>query len=280
MDPPATAPAVTWTAGAVARMLDLPPSTLRAWHRRYGLPLSAPQTGSHRRYGRADVDALLRMKHLIEQGLGTETAAARAFHDGGGTDVATLLTAVRDLKIDTATALLDAHLVDHDVVGTWERLCRPALAALADADRCVDLVHGLSWAIAAALHRVPAPRSAARPVLLACPEGERHTLPMEALRAALAEHSRAALFLGGSIPDTALRAAVARTDPAAVVLWSSRPAVPPRRVPAPRLVLAGPGWPRRTGRAARPATLAEAVALLTGGDRPTWSAPPTGVRHP
>jgi MerR family transcriptional regulator, light-induced transcriptional regulator len=265
MNQPVTAPAVTWTAGAVARMLGLPPSTLRAWHRRYGLPLSAPQTGSHRRYGRADVDALLRMKHLIEQGLGTETAAARAFHPGGGTDVATLLRAIRDLKIDTATALLEAHLVDHDVVGTWERLCRPALDAL-DGDRCIDLVHGLSWAIAAALHRIPAPRSAAPPVLLACADGDRHTLPLEALRAALAEHSRAALFLGGSIPDTALRDAIARTHPAAVVLWSTRPAAPPRRLRVPRLVLAGPGWPRRTPRAARPASLGEAVALLTSAD--------------
>ncbi|MFJ7216048.1 MerR family transcriptional regulator [Amycolatopsis sp. NPDC098790] len=259
-DTPATAPAVTWTAGAVARMLGLPPSTLRAWHRRYDLRLTTPQTGSHRRYGRADVDALLRMKHLIDQGLGAESAAARAFR-AGGTDVETLLSAVRRLKIDTATALLDAHLNGHDVAGTWEDLCRPALAAL-DGDRCVDLVHGLSWAIAAALHRIPAPAGASPPVLLACADGERHTLPLEVLRAALAEHGRAALFLGGSIPDTALRDAIARTGPAAVVLWASHAAEPPRRLPVPRLVLAGPGWPSRTGRAARPATLGDALVLL------------------
>jgi hypothetical protein len=266
MDPSAPAPAVTWTAGAVARMLELPPSTLRAWHRRYDLPLSAPQAGSHRRYGQADVHALLRMKHLIEQGLGTETAAARAFRTGRATGVDDLLSAVRRLRIDTATALLDAHLVDHDVLETWERLCRPALDALCgpDADRCVDLVHGLAWAVAAALHRVPAPVGTAAPVLLACADGERHTLPMEALRAALAERGRAALFLGASIPDFVLRAAVDRANPAAVVLWSSRPAAPPRPIRTTRLVLAGPGWPDRTGRTARPATLGDAVALLDG----------------
>jgi hypothetical protein len=242
-------------------MVGLPASTLRAWHRRYELPLATPQTGSHRRYGQADVHALLRMKQLIELGLSTETAAARAF---GATDVATLLSAVRRLEIDTATALLDAHLAGHGVTGTWEHLCRPALAALAgpDADRCVDLVHGLSWAVAAALHRIPAPTGAGPPVLLACADGERHTLPLEALRAALAEHGRAALFLGASVPATALRDAVDRTRPAAVVLWSSRPAAPPRRIRTDRLVLAGPGWPARTGRAARPATLGEAVTLL------------------
>jgi hypothetical protein len=255
------APATTWTAGAVARMVGLPASTLRAWHRRYELPLAAPQTGSHRRYGQADVHALLRMKQLIERGITTETAAARAF---GATDVTTLLTAVRRLEIDTATALLDAHLAGHGVAGTWEHLCRPALAALAgpDADRCIDLVHGLSWAVAAALHRIPAPTGAGPPILLACVDGERHTLPLEALRAALAEHGRAALFLGASIPTTALRDAVDRIRPAAVVLWSSRPATPPRRIRASRLVLAGPGWPAHTRQAARPATLGEAVALL------------------
>ncbi|MGW4526871.1 MerR family transcriptional regulator [Amycolatopsis sp. NPDC004378] len=252
--------AVTWTAGAVARMLGLPPSTLRAWHRRYDLPLSAPQTGSHRRYSRADVDALLRMRHLIERGLGAESAAARAF--GGATDVTTLLTAVRELKIDAAAALLDAHLAGHDVVGTWEDLCRPALSALSDDDRCTDLVHGLSWAIAAALHRVPAPAGTAAPVLLACTDGERHTLPLEALRAALAEHGRTALFLGGSIPEPALRDAVTRTRPSAVAVWSSSPAAVPHGLGAPRLVLAGPGWPARAGRAARPATLGDAVKLL------------------
>jgi len=258
------APAATWTAGAVARMVGLPASTLRAWHRRYELPLATPQTGRHRRYGQADVHALLRMKELIGLGISTETAAARAF---GATDVATLLTAVRRLEIDTATALLDAHLAGHGVAGTWEHLCRPALTALAgpDTDHCIDLVHGLSWAVAAALHRVPAPAGAGPPVLLACADGDRHTLPLEALRAALAEHGRAALFLGPSVPAMALRDAVDRTRPASVVLWSSRPATPPRPIRAARLVLAGPGWPAGAGQPARPATLGEAVALLSAG---------------
>lgn len=264
MDQPVTAPAVTWTAGAVARMLGLPPSTLRAWHRRYDLPLAAPQTGSHRRYGRADIDALLRMKHLIEQGHSTEAAAGRAFHPGGAPDVATLLTAVGALKIETATALLEAHLADHDVLRTWDGLCRPAFGALCgpDAERCVDLVHGLSWAVAAALHRIPTPAGAGPPVLLACVDGERHTLPLEALRAALAQHGRTALFLGASVPGAALHTAVERTRPAAVVLWSSSRKVPPR-LPASRLVLAGPGWPE-TARAEHPDTLGDAVTLLIG----------------
>jgi DNA-binding transcriptional MerR regulator len=248
-------------------MMDLPPSTLRAWHRRYDLPLSAPQNGSHRRYGQADVHALLRMKHLIQQGLTAEAAAARAFHSNGVTDVDTLLGAVRQLKIETVTALLEAHLVEHDVIETWDRLCRPALAALGrpDADRCIDLIHGLSWAITVALHRIPAPISTAPPILLACVEGERHTLPLEVLRAALAERRHSALFLGASIPEAALQDAVDRTDPAAVVLWSSRLTALPHRIRARRIVLVGPGWPTKPGQAPHPASVRDAVALLTAG---------------
>jgi DNA-binding transcriptional MerR regulator len=271
MDPPAAAPAaqaVTWTAGAVSRMLELPPSTLRAWHRRYRLPLSASQTGSHRRYDSADVRALLRMKHLIDQGFSTGTAAARAFHPDGGTDVDTLLTAVTRLDTDTAIALLEAQLSTHDVVHTWNEVCRPALEALggpaaADPGHCIDLVHALSWAITAALHRIPTPAGTGAPVVLACADGERHTLPLEALRAALAERGRAALLLGASIPEVALHDAIERTHPAAVVLWSSTAALPPRLPRTTRLVLAGPGWSSRIAGAASPATLGEAVALLT-----------------
>ncbi|WP_103349628.1 MerR family transcriptional regulator [Amycolatopsis sp. CA-128772] len=258
-----SAPAASWPAGTVARMLGLPPSTLRAWHRRYHLPLSAPQTGSHRRYSSTDVAALTRMKYLIEQGFSTESAARRAFHADGATDVVTLLAAVRQLKIDAATAFLEAHLAAHDVVATWEQLCRPALAALCgpDADHCIDLVQGLSWAIAAALHRVTTAAGAPPPVLLACAEGDRHTLPLEALRAALAEQGRTALFLGPSLPDTALQSAVDRTNPAAALVWASRAAGPLPRIRGTRLILAGPGWPA-TAAGEHPATLQEAVALL------------------
>ncbi|MEA5364161.1 MerR family transcriptional regulator [Amycolatopsis sp., V23-08] len=271
MESPGTAPAVqvvTWPAGAVARMLDLPPSTLRAWHRRYDLPLSAPQTGAHRRYGSADVRALVRMKHLIEQGFSAGSAASRAFDPGRGADVELLLDAVTRLDTETSIALLEAQLNADGVVATWDGLCRPALEALggpatADPDHCIDLVHVLTWAITVALHRVPAPVGTGAMVLLACADGDRHTLPLEALRAALAEHGRAALLLGASIPEGALRDAIQRTHPAAVVVWSSQPAQPPRLRDKARLVLAGPGWPARGPRARRPESLGDAVTLLT-----------------
>lgn len=123
-------------------------------------------------------------------------------------------------------------------------------------------MQGLSWAIAAALHRVATPAGAPPPGLLACAEGDRHTLPLEALRAALAEQRRTALFLGASLPDTALQSAVDRTNPAAAVVWASRDTGHLPRIRGTRLLLAGPGWPATADGGERPATLHDAVALL------------------
>jgi DNA-binding transcriptional MerR regulator len=265
----------TWTAGAVARMLAMPASTLRAWHHRYRLPLTGPQTGAHRRYTRADIDALLRMKQLIERGQSTESAAHLAFHPARGTNNAeNLIAAATNLDTETIVAVLDAHFSAHGVIATWTELCCPALNALGgptapDADHCIDLVHALSWAVSAALHRIPSPASTGRVVLLACVEGERHTLPLEALRAALAQNSVPARILGASLPWQALIDATERIAPTALVLWNSIENT--ADIPASlighdtRLVLAGPGWTGTStpSKAHQPDTLAEAVHLLT-----------------
>jgi MerR family transcriptional regulator, light-induced transcriptional regulator len=276
------APSVVFTAGAAAAMLRIPPSTLRAWHRRYQLPLEGQRAGRHRRYTAADIDALARMCRLIAEGVATESAAALAFHpvtDPDSARVDQVIDAAARLDADSLVALFGAHLDAHGVVDTWDRLCRPALSAYggphaADAARCVDVVHVLSWAIMAALHQVPtAAGPAGRPVLLACVEGERHTLALEALRAALAQRGVAARMLGANVEVTALRAAVRRGDvaPAALVLWAGRAhdadvvdfAALAR--PRTRLVVVGPGWTahQRSRRLSRPATLPAAVELLT-----------------
>lgn len=279
MSPPTTAPAdqePTWSAGAVARMLDVPASTLRGWHRRYQLPLARPQTGRHRRYTGTDIEALQRMRQLIAAGVTAESAAHHAFHGDRPltTGVADLLAAVERLDTETALTMLREHLSDRGVVETWTDLCCPALRRLGgpeatDIDGCVDLVHLLSWTITAALHRLPvAPTATGRTVLLACVPGERHTLPMEALRAAAGEHAVRVRFLGPSVPASAVVEAMSRTErpPIALVLWSSILAEldPTVRRGDTRLMLAGPGWDDVSvpGDVQRPRSLREAVDFL------------------
>jgi hypothetical protein len=88
-------------------------------------------------------------------------------------------------------------------------------------------------------------------VLLAAADEEQHTLPLEALAAALAEAGIPSRMLGARVPLEALTETVARTGPRAVVIWSQ---LPPTGNPAqlaqvlaaphrPLLVAAaGPGW--------------------------------------
>ncbi|MCR3750295.1 MerR family transcriptional regulator [Lentzea californiensis] len=262
----------TWTAGAVARLLGLPASTLRGWHRRYRVPAghtaAGAGSGRHRRYTAGDIQALRRMKELIDHGMSAQSAAQQAFYPAPAT-TGDLLAAVSRMDTDAAVALLEAHVRTHGVVHTWQTLCRPALNQLGgpratDAGRCVDLVHVLSWSITVALHRIPVPAPIGPVVLLACVEDERHTLALEALRAALALDGVPARLLGASIPLQALREALRRIDPAprALVLWAHRPtrldAVAELATPDTRLLLTGPGWPTAHAR-----SLADALSLLT-----------------
>ncbi|GAA4335764.1 MerR family transcriptional regulator [Streptomyces venetus] len=174
---------------------------------------------------------------------------------------------------------------------TWEELMVPTLRAVgrkweSSGDRYVEVEHLLSWHVSGTLRSVPlllprtAPPVGAPPVVLACTPGEQHTLPLEALTAALGERGVPTRTLGAAVPAEALLACVRRTGPVAVVLWSqtrSTASTPLARHVAglewgpsgarrrPVVLPAGPGWDRRAG-AGFPhcSGLRDAVATLSG----------------
>ncbi|MEV6006229.1 MerR family transcriptional regulator [Streptomyces sp. NPDC051976] len=192
---------------------------------------------------------------------------------------------------------LTALVREHGLTVAWEEVMVPTLRAVgrkweSSGDRYVEVEHLLSWHVSSTL-RGAALRSAGTvvpaavaPVVLACVPGEQHTLPLEALNAALAERGLATRMLGGAVPVEALVSAVRRVGPAAVVLWSQSPAtaVTPlaQRLAAttwgvrgarrrPLVMTAGPGWARRAPGpgTVRPRGLRDAVAALVracGGD--------------
>jgi DNA-binding transcriptional MerR regulator len=261
-----------WSAGAVARRLGIAPATLRSWNRRYRLGPVDHQPGRHRRYTEQDVAVLEAMCRLVGEGVPPTAAAAiarshtRAARSGkprtgprigqleGAERLARgLVQAALRLDAEFLISTLDHHFGTCGVDTTWTEVCVPALTALGrrvtpEGD-CVDAVHLLSWTIIAGLHRGAAPPpSSHRRVLLACTDGERHSLGLEALHAVLAGQGIPARMLGASVPATALAAAAERIHPAAVVVWSqvSRTAhsADLRRLKpiAGRIVAAGPGW--------------------------------------
>lgn len=284
----AAAPAPVWTVAAVARRLGVAPSTLRSWSLRYGIGPVGHHAGRHRRYTAADVAELDTMRRLTEEGIALPAAAAiaRARRCASTTSpvsaetVRRLIEAARQLDPDTPVAILETSLAERGVAATWNQLCRPALAAL-DTGSCIDAELLLSWSIATSLRRLPARPVASGPgeVLLACVAGEQHTLALEALFAALAEHHVCARMLGPSVPTSALLHAVESMHPAVVVVWAqvvrtARPTSLRRLIArADAVVAAGPGWhhgslPRSVTRAE---SLEDALALALAATAPRAS---------
>ena len=293
------------SAGAVARRLGVAVTTLRTWHQRYGLGPSEHVPGQHRRYTPADLARLEIMRRLTAEGV-TPAEAARwarqapaetspdvvgprpgTARDGGGLTIPLGRAGPVARGLARAAMRLDSvaigetitHALAADgVIATWDGLLRPVLAGIGERHAAtgalIEVEHlvsrSVSEAFAAVAHTQPVtgpPR-----ILLSCADEEQHSLPLEALSAALAEVGVSYRMLGARVPVEALLEAVNRTGPAAVVVWShTRTTADPGQLSAllgaprrPLLVLAaGPGWRADTLPAGvvRPVDLTEAVSL-------------------
>ncbi|WP_327038934.1 MerR family transcriptional regulator [Micromonospora maris] len=296
------------SAGAVARRLGVAVTTLRTWHQRYGLGPSQHVPGHHRRYTPADLARLEIMRRLTAEGVNPAEAArwARQAPDpvsgraprpvrsttaraGGGATIPVRRAGPVARGLARAAMRMDAEVISETiarsiatdgVVGTWDRLLRPVLVGIGERHAAtaalIEVEHLVSRCVSAAFAAVvagcPAPAGQPPRILLSCADEEQHSLPLEALAAALAEVGVNHRMLGARVPVTALLDAIDRTGPAAVVIWSHTrgtgdPAQLSALLGAPRrpllVIAAGPGWPADSLPAGvvHPGGLAEAVSL-------------------
>ena len=288
------------SAGAVARRLGVAVTTLRTWHQRYGLGPSRHEPGQHRRYTAHDLQRLELMLRLTAQGVAPAEAAAWArrtplavapaplpgvARDGGGQAIPLghaapaargLARAAMRLDVPAMRGILQTAVAEQGVIATWADVAVPVLIGIGErfeaTQRFVEVEHLFSRCVTEVLAAVPRPPAEPARVLLAAADEEQHTLPLEALSAALAQAGVPARLLGGRVPPTALADAVTRTGPTAVVLWSQVPETgDPGQLarvaahPHPPLLLAaaGPGWPAELPAGVAHLTdLPEAVYLL------------------
>lgn len=314
---------VSLTTGSLARRLGVSPTTLRSWDRRYGIGPEVRADGRHRRWSPRDVAVLEAMCRLTSSGVPPAEAARAAKKTAGAPpdtpaqpvepaaperSKAAGSLPLGDVRLECrglarAAVRLDAPAVEEQLTGAvarygvvvaWQEVMVPTLHAVgrkwaSSGDRYVEVEHLLSWHVSTVLRRStrpPAPSAEAAvtgPVLLACVPGEQHTLPIEALNAALGELDVPTRMFGAAVPAEALTAAVQRLGPSAVVLWAqarSTASAPlaghlagtqwgmkgARRRPV--VVLGGPGWSGRSARGMlRPSSLEDALAVLSGTHR-------------
>ncbi|WP_250032162.1 MerR family transcriptional regulator [Paractinoplanes maris] len=295
------------TAGAVARRLGVAVTTLRTWHQRYGLGPSEHVPGHHRRYNGQDLDRLQVMRRLTAQGVTPAEAAAwaqrmplsaspddlpaRSARDGGGhaiplgpADPAARGLARAAMRLDgpAMREILETVIAERGVVRAWDEVAMPVLIGIGEryesTQRFIEVEHMISRAVTEVLGSVTRPDSSISPkVLLAAADEEQHTLPLEALAAALAEAGVPCRLLGPRVPPAALANAIDRTGPTVVVLWSQTPSSSDpgqlARVassPHPPLLTAaaGPGWPAPLPDGVVQLTsLADAVATVVAATR-------------
>jgi len=220
-------------------------------------------------------------------------APLEAARDGGGNTIAVgragpeargLGRAATRLDTPAMREILENAVAQHGVVRTWDSIVVPVLVGIGErhaaAGRLVEVEHLLSRCVTEVLGAVPRPPGDRLPrILLSCADEEQHSLPMEALAAALAEHGVPSRLLGARVPPEALADTIVRTGPTAVVVWSHAPATgDPTQLTrllggrqGPLLVAAaGPGWQEAEMPPQIPVvrSLAEAVRITLAVARP------------
>ena len=290
--------ALTWSVGGVAERLDLAPSTLRTWDRRYGIGPSQRTEGGHRRYDEVDIQRVRLMAQLTGRGVPAGTAArvatsvdaaglASALGPGTGfpaagqgasnSAVEAIVSSAAALDADGLARIYQRVTRESDLVSAWTSVLAPALRRIgerwSDGSLGVDSEHLASELLVTELRSLTRANRARvggrREVVLASADEEQHYLPLVAIEAELSLQGIGCVFLGPRVPVEALIDLVGRASPPVVFLWASigRPANDPlwaalSSVERPlKLVVGGPGWPEDLEVASPSVTMVRANSL-------------------
>lgn len=222
-----------------AELCGVLPATLRAWERRYGVPVPRRTASAYRLYTADDVELVRRMRELVDGGVSPAEAARmvlasttpfaandtqRPGTDGLELARARLLAATQrydaaaiDAELTRLSMLLDAQTL-------YERVLGPVVVDVGQrwhsGTLSVAQEHLLSERVETALRA--ALRTLERPdgpiALLACIETETHVLGLLGAALRFASSGARVVMLGAVTPPSAIADAVASIDPRVVGL--------------------------------------------------------------
>ncbi|HEX6350813.1 MAG TPA: MerR family transcriptional regulator [Candidatus Dormibacteraeota bacterium] len=223
----------------LAKVTGLSPVLIRAWERRYGVPVPSRTEGGHRRYSREQAELVRRAALLVRSGLRAAEAIARARTEGAPAPPLDLVEVAELAELlvggDAVQALdrLRAAWLALGFDATLEELALPALRDIgvgwasgrySVAEEHVATGVVMSW-LGTVRSELPATDLGAPRYLLATPEGEQHGLAVWALELLLRLRGVPSRALGASVPTDDLAQETRRFGVAGVVLGVARPAL-------------------------------------------------------
>ena len=233
--------------GVVAEQTGVPAPTLRAWERRYGVPVPQRTASGRRVYTPADIQQVVRLKRLSESGvppsvgalslgLAVPTQADETDHGAHTEAVSSILGAIDQYD----PSLLEAELrrVMHltSPLSFFRGVMVPVMSCLSqrwpnDSNLTIAQEHlttEIFRLVAQDLHRLSRPAQPAYTCIVACSTDEVHVLPLYAIAFWLAARNVRSIVLGARTPPTAVAEAVKALRPDFVAL--SATVVPTKNV--------------------------------------------------
>jgi len=232
-----TAGAGPFRIQAAAELSGVPAATLRAWERRYGVPVPRRTASAYRLYNADDVELVRRMRLLVTEGispaeaarvvLGSAPAVSEDEHvpiDGLELAQGRILAATQrwdasaiDLELLRLSMLLDAQTM-------FERIVAPVLVEVGSRWERGDLSVGqehlvterLEAAVRASLRGLE--RQDGPLVLMACIDAEQHVLALLGAALRFAASGARVVVLGATTPPSAIADAVRSMAPRLVAL--------------------------------------------------------------
>ncbi len=243
---------------AVVRQTGIKPDTLRAWERRYGLPVPRRSTGGHRLYSQHDIDTIswlsarqqegLSIKRAVEQWrqieadghdpletvasfATTRTAAPRPYSTGETLEGMSRdwLDACLAYDEQQSTLILNQAFALYPPETVAVELLQRAAAQVGEGwyqgDVTVQQEHFCSALIVRRLEALvmaaPPPTRPGR-ILIACPPEEYHVIGPLLLTFLLRRRGWQVLYLGANVPTERLETTVAATKPQLAILAAQR----------------------------------------------------------
>lgn len=244
----------TYNLRAVVQETGLKADTLRAWERRYGLPVPKRSEGGHRLYSRRDIEILKWLVARVAEGLTISRAVElwRKLEDAGEDPVAehlersigapqqildagSTLDEIREawiaasLRFDeqSADAVLSQAFAIFPVETVTHQILLRAMSEIGDkwfsGEIGVEQEHFISQLtlkrLGALLVAAPTPTRSEK-IIVACPPGEEHTISLLLLTLGLRRMGFQVFYFGADTPTTQLEQAVTKIKPNLVISFS------------------------------------------------------------